>query len=140
MNICFSCRLALEDGVLHMNVNSDVVCARCYMKYLEARGESRLTFEHWRANEGERYGFDPYLERDAQIQMQAGSNAALLPVDRDTLDALEDVRDALPELTNDEILVNALGLFKKKLVEIETDAMRMSNLARMIAAAIRGVE
>lgn len=135
MHICFSCRLSLDNDALKMAVNSDTVCGRCYMKYEKEKALSdkpNMTFEEWRTDVAESYGFDPYLERDTDILVHARNSAALLPVSKETLSIMEDISECAPGLEADEILRQALGLLKTHVMELEHEAFTRSALAQMI--------
>lgn len=144
MKICFSCRVTHDKEALMLRQDSDMICAGCFKKFATARDEGGPTdFQEWRQGD-EAFGFDPYQEREVEVQMMSGSAAALVPLSRRSLDLIEMARDRCPSMGTQELVEQALQCLNEKLDSIEEQAMERSMLAHMIgmhvAAAMRGEE
>lgn len=139
MKICFSCRVAHNTDALMLNVDSDQVCAGCFRKWSADKkrlGED-MTFAGWRKGQAvESFGFDPYFDRDATVQMEAADAAALISLSAETMGLLENMREIAPSLDADDIIHQALEALQARIDTKVSEALERDQMAQMIGAAV----
>ena len=134
--ICFSCRTEIPEtaSFAYADTSGFPMCPRCFQRFLEARVDGEH-FETWRQRSSDNFGFDPYLEHDAEIQMEAPRAAGLIGFSEDLLDMLEEARERTG-LESQDILRTGLGMVLSNIQETESELLKMKTLAAYVAQAV----
>tara|TARA_R110000772_G_scaffold148685_1_gene259269 strand:+ start:447 stop:881 length:435 start_codon:yes stop_codon:yes gene_type:complete len=132
---CFSCRIVVNSSISFGDGVGNDTCSPCYLKYLDRRDTADVTFEQWRSDQVELFGFNPYMERELEIALTAPDAHALLPVSADVFQMIEEA-SARSGVDEEEVVHSALAMFMSHLSDLEADVVRMRTQAALISEAV----